>query len=221
MKIHTDPQRSDAWFKRRLGVPTASKFDRIITPQGKRSDQARKLMYELAYETISGKLTDRDLSNVPHVKFGIDNEPVAVKAFEQHTGLRTEDIGFITDDSETIGCSPDRVIVGRNEALEVKCPMGPTVCGYLIDGMLNAYRAQIQGQILIGGFTCVHFYAWSGELPPYYEIVTPDLEFLRSLQQYLSEFRTELIAGITHIRSLGSWPSNAPSVFPDESPPAA
>lgn len=221
MKIHTDPQRSDAWFKRRLGLPTASKFDMIITPQGKRSGQAKRLMYQLAYEAITEKLVERDLSGIPHVQHGIDNEPVAVRAFEDHTGLLTKEIGFITNDTETIGCSPDRIILGRHEALEIKCPTGPAHCGYLIDGLLDAYKAQIQGQILIGSFRCVHFFSWSPELMPYHTIVEPDPDFLFSLERYLSEFHAELTKGIAHIRALGSWPQNAPSVFPDEPDDAA
>lgn len=221
MKIHTDPQRSDAWFKRRLGLPTASKFDMIITPQGKRSGQAKRLMYQLAYETISEKLVERDLSSIAHVQHGIANEATAVAAFEQHTGLKTAEVGFLTNDTETIGCSPDRIIIGRHEALEIKCPTGPVMCGYLIDGLLDQYKAQLQGQILIGGFHRVHFYSWSPELPPYYEIVPPDPDFLAALERYLGEFHAELTRGVAHIRAMGSWPSNAPSVFPDEPDDAA
>lgn len=217
MKIHNDPQRSDAWYARRLGIPTASKFDKIITPQGKRSTSAKPLMYQLAYETISGKLIDRDLSGVARVQHGIISEPIAVEAFENHTGMQTAPVGFITDDSETIGCSPDRIITGRPfEALEIKCPEGYTHCGYLIDGLRDAYKAQIQGQILIGGFKIVHFFSWRPDLPPYYVPVKPDPEFLDNLIKYLAEFTSELAAGIAYIRTLGNWPSNVPSAFPDE-----
>lgn len=221
MKVHNDPQRSEAWHARRRGIPTASQFDRIILANGKRSGQAKKYMYELAYEQLTGKSTARDLSNVPHVRFGIDNEAKAVEAFEAHTGLKTREVGFLTNDTETIGCSPDRVIFGRYEALEIKCPTGPTQVGYLIDTMLDAYVAQLQGQILIGGFQAVHFFAWSPELPPYYKIVEPDPDFLALLERYLGEFHQELTRGVAHIRALGSWPSNAPSVFPDEPDDAA
>lgn len=216
MKIHNDPQRSEAWFSRRIGIPTASRFDRIITPQGKRSGQARKYMYELAYERISGKSAARDLSNVPHIAYGIANEARAVEAFEAHTGLATDPVGFITDDREAIGCSPDRVISNTRQALEIKCPTGPVMCGYLIDGVEESYRAQLQGQILIGGFDLVHFYAWSEELPPYYTKVVPDRSFIEALAQYLDEFNRELMLGVTHIRDLRGWPSN--SVFPEDDP---
>lgn len=224
MKIHNDPQRSEAWFSRRRGIPTASQFDRIITPQGKPSGQAKKYMYELAYERLCKTLVQKDLSNIAHVQHGIVHEADAVRDFEKVTGLRTAPIGFITDDRESMGCSPDRVIVDLDirwtAAVEIKCPTGPVHVGYLIDGLDN-YKAQIQGQMMIGGFQSIHFYSWHPELPPYYKIVTQDLEFQILLSKYLDEFNAELRRGVTYVRSLGHWPSNAPSVFPDDPDDAA
>lgn len=215
MRIHTVRQRSAEWHAIRAGIPTASNFDRIILSNGKRSGQARKYMHQLAYERIVQKPFQRDLSNIAHVQAGIDNEDRAIAVFETQTGLQTHPIGFITDDHGTMGCSPDRVLtVGA--ALEIKCPTGPVLCGYLIDGMEDAYKAQIQGQILIGGFRHVHFFAWHEALPPYYRVVPPDPEFLRLLAKYLGEFNAELTEGVTKIRQLGHWPSNTPSVFPDD-----
>lgn len=219
MKIHNIRQRSAEWHALRTGIPTASDFDRIITPQGKRSGQARKFMHQLAYEQIMEKPFERhSLAGVSHVQYGIVNEDRAVAAFERHTGLKTMPVGFITDDAISMGCSPDRLVLsGKDEALEVKCPTGPIMAGYLIDGLGDAYMAQIQGQMLIGGFTLIHFFAWSAELPAFYAKVEPDAAFQQALHQYLTEFNAELIAGVARIRSLGHWPRNAPSVFPDES----
>lgn len=217
MKIHNHPQRSDAWHRLRRGIPTASDFDRIITPQGKRSGQARTYMYQLAYERILNKDFKRpNLNAIAHINHGIISEPKAVQAFEQYTSFRTESVGFITNSEETVGCSPDRLIANRNEALEVKCPEGHTHVGYLIDGRRDAYEAQLQGQMLIGGFAYVHFFSWHEEFPPYYEIVQPNVPFQMALEQYLAEFDSELRRGVAHVRALGSWPRNAPSVFPEE-----
>lgn len=220
MKIHNIHQRSPEWFKLRCGIPTASEFDRIILPSGKRSGQARRYMHQLAYERVMGKRWERGVENIAHAQYGIVNEDRAAMAFEAHTGFKTATIGFITDDAETIGCSPDRILLD-NQALEIKCPTGPTQCGYLIDGIEDAYRAQIQGQILIGGFDVVHFFAWHEELPAYYVKVEPDDTFLRTLAQYLRDFNNELMRGVIAIRQYGHWPKNTPSVFPDEPDDAA
>ena len=218
MKIHNVSQRSADWHMLRSGIPTASSFDRIILANGKRSGQARKYMHQLAYERVTQTVFTRDLSNVAHVKAGIDNEALAVAAFEKVTGYHTHPIGFITDDARTMGCSPDRVLT-VGQALEIKCPTGPVHCGYLIDGIADAYKAQLQGQILIGGFQHIHFFAWNEELPHYYKIITPDPEFLGLLVKYLDEFNAELAQGVAHIKALGHWPSNAPSVFPEDDDP--
>lgn len=220
MKIHTDPQRSEAWHARRRGIPTASQFHRIILDSGRPSGSARTYMRELAYEKLLGKSVSRDLSNVVQVQHGIVSEPIAVAAFERRTGLKTGSVGFITDDRETMGCSPDRVINSCKSALEIKCPTGPVQCGYLMNGLDN-YKGQLQGQILIGGFQYVHFFAWSPELPSYHEIIEPDLPFLKLLAKYLADFVNELAVGVALIREMGHWPSNAPSAFPDEPDDAA
>lgn len=221
MKIHNIRQRSAEWFKLRCGIPTASNFDKIILPSGKRSGQARKYMYQLAYERVLNKLWERpNLENIAHVQYGIVNEDLAAADFEALTNIKTSPIGLITNDACTVGCSPDRLIIGANEALEIKCPTGPVMAGYLIDGLEDNYKAQLQGQILIGGFNVVHFYAWSEELPSYYVVIEPDNAFLRLLAQYLDEFNNELIKGVIAIRAYGRWP-NTPSVFPDEPDDAA
>lgn len=216
MKIHNDPQRSEAWFARRLGIPTASQFSRILLDSGRPSGASHTYMRELAYEKLIGKPAPRrDLSNVTQIQHGIVSEPIAVEAFEQHTGLRTGSVGFITDDKETMGCSPDRIILGANEALEIKCPGGPVQCGYLMHGLDN-YKAQLQGQILIGNFNLLHFFSWNPELPPFYTKVEPDLNYLKSLAKYLVDFVNELAIGVALIKQMGHWPSNTPSVFPEE-----
>lgn len=218
MKIHTDPQRSEAWHARRRGIPTASQFGRILLDSGRPSGASRTYMRELAYERLCNKSAARDLSNVAHIQHGIVSEPLAVAAFEEYTGLQTGPVGFITDDAETMGASPDRIIVGKREALEIKCPTGPVQCGYLMHGLDN-YKAQLQGQILLGNFQCVHFFAWSPELPAFYIKVEPDPVFSKLLVKYLAEFCAELDRGVAHIRAMGSWPRNAPSVFPEEDEP--
>lgn len=223
MKVHNDPQRSEAWFSRRRGIPTASQFHRVILSSGRPSGQARTYMRELAYERLMGKSTSRDLSNVAHIQHGIVSEPLAVAAFEQRTKLKTGPVGFITDDKETMGCSPDRIIVGHDrQALEIKCPTGPVQCGYLMHG-LEDYKAQIQGQILIGNFRRVHFFAWSNELPSYHEIIEPDRPFMQLLAKYLADFVNELMMGVELIKNMGCWPSDTPSAFPEpeDDPPTA
>lgn len=223
MKIHNIRQRSAEWHQRRRGIPTASNFDKIILPSGKRSGQARKYMHQLAYERVMDKDAPRpNLGAVTHIQYGIANEDRAVEAFERQTGHSTSPIGLITDDRESMGCSPDRIVLGgRSAALEIKCPTGPVQVGYLIDGLGDNYMAQLQGQILIGNFELVHFYSWSEELPPYYVQVEPDEPFQRLLAQYLDEFSRELMLGVTHIRALGHWPRNMSSVFPEDDPDEA
>lgn len=216
MRVYNEiRQRSPEWFALRRGIPTTSNFNRIILPNGKRSGQAKKYMHQLAYERLMNvNWEGNDLSNIAAVQRGISLEAKAVEVFQYRTGLETYPVGFITNDSGSVGCSPDRLIVHNNEALEVKVPTGPVMCGYLIDGIEDAYKAQLQGQILIGQFSRVHFFAYSDELPALYAVVEPDRGFLMLLNQYLVEFNQELLAGVQLIRDMGYWPIGIPSAFP-------
>ena len=54
MKTFDFEQYSDEWYKIRLGVPTASGFDKVLTADAKPSKQAKKCLYQLAGEFVCG-----------------------------------------------------------------------------------------------------------------------------------------------------------------------
>ena len=51
-------QGSEAWHQARLGIPTASQFDRIVTASGTASKQATGYLAELLAEHITGQTGD-------------------------------------------------------------------------------------------------------------------------------------------------------------------
>ena len=51
-------QGSEAWRRARMGVPTASAFDRILTPGGKPSKSAEGYKFELLGELMMGRPLD-------------------------------------------------------------------------------------------------------------------------------------------------------------------
>jgi len=209
MKEHVVEQRSDAWQRLRLGMPTASNFHRIISnTTGKKLAAARDYLCELVYEKTTGKFYRRDLSGIKAVQDGIRLEPDAVAAFEKITGLKTRPVGFITDNNVRIGCSPDRLVVGSNQAVEVKCPQGPKHILYTAFGLENNYRAQIQGQIMIGGYDGVHFVSYNEEFATYHQYVRPDQKFINDMGTYLTEFTIELIRVTDYMTRWGVFPKS-------------
>jgi hypothetical protein len=202
--IHQVEQDTEAWRTLRLGIPTASQFHRIITPQGKPSAQATAYRSQLIAERLFGQPFGKDLSRIEHVVAGKSNQPHAAAQFEALEGVQLQEVGFITSEDGRIGCSPDRLILGnRREAVEIKCPTIPVHVGYLLDGPGTDYRAQVQGQILIGGFEAVHFYAWNERCPAVHMIFRPDLPYLKLLAQALADFCAMLDADEARCRSLG------------------
>jgi len=203
---HQVEQGTEAWRRLRLGIPTASQFGRILTPQGKPSAQAVTYRNQLVAERLFGQPFGKDLSRIEHVVAGKANEPHAAAQFEALEGIKLQEVGFITTPNGRIGCSPDRLILGnRREAVEIKCPTIPVHVGYLLDGPSTDYKAQVQGQILIGGFEAVHFYSWNERCPAVHIVFRPDPPYLELLNRALAEFCDLLDAAEARCRSLGAF----------------
>jgi hypothetical protein len=205
MKYYPVEQGSGLWYQARLGIPTASNFDRIITPKGEPSKQAAAYRYRLVAERLLRESMDDEIGFVKWVRGGKENEPNAVALYEFMNERRLEPGGFCTSDDGRIGCSPDRLFPGHHEAIEIKCPAPWTLIGYHLDGLGDAYRAQVQGQILVGGFDAVHFFAYHSQMPPYHRVTLPDRGYLGLLSSYLDRFCDELDRDTERARALGPY----------------
>jgi hypothetical protein len=205
MIFHKLEQGSTAWYDARLGIPTASNFHKIITPKGEPSKQAIKYMYRLIAERLLRESQDDQLDFVRWVEHGRTNEPNAVALFEFTNELQLEPGGFVTTNDRRIGCSPDRMLNGGKEAVEIKCPAAFTQIGYLLDGPGEDYRAQVQGQLLVGEFKGVHFFTYHPQMPPFYQVHLPDMRFMGMLQSALSAFCDALDVCTERARALGAY----------------
>ncbi len=121
--------------------------------------------------------TRRDLSYIPAVQYGIENEPRAKEDYTEETGIPVQDCGlFISKEHSFIGATPDGIIVrnGIPGCLEIKCPysirfVDPNL--YLRNlrfigrnGKLlqtHNYYYQIQMQLYTTGYTFCDFVVWS------------------------------------------------------------
>jgi hypothetical protein len=213
MKIHHVAQGSLDWYRLRLGIPTASRFDKIITPTGKASAQATKYQYRLIAERLLRETMDDQIGNVRWIEHGKEEEPNAVAQFQLVNDVELVEVGFITTDDGRIGCSPDRLLKGHHEAVEIKCPAPWTQIGYLLDGPGADYRPQVQGQLLIGRFDLVHFYSYHRRMPPLHVETQPDILFQGLLHDALQRFLDELDERTERARSLGAY-----VVMPEHTP---
>lgn len=218
-EITSYPQGSVEWHRARIGRPTASQFHRIATPkEGKPSSQARRYQCDLIYERLFKRPWEKFIPGREPVavKEGIESEPWAAKQFTVETGLELQSVGHVLAKGGRYGGSPDRLIKGKNEVLEIKAPTAPVHIGYLLDGPDADYRSQVQGLLLVGGWERAHFYSYHAEIAAKHVVFERDAEFINKLAQLLEAFCDELDNAEKMVRELGVWPKNLPSVFPEE-----
>ena len=189
---HFCAQRSDEWHDRRRNVVcTASEAGDVMA-------RARFDPKPLLCKRIGQRLLSRSLdgSVTAAMQRGIDNEPDAVKQFSRITGLGVRQVGFITTDDERFGCSPDGLIIGEHEGLEIKCREVHHHVRHMLKGATDEYYAQLQMQCWVADLRAVHFYAYHPELPPGYERVLRDEGYIAKLVPALFDFAARFDAAL-------------------------
>lgn len=202
MKRHEVKQGDTDWLIARMGMPTASRFDDIMTPGGKLSASSTGYMHELLSELILGEPSQK--TRTSWMERGTEMEAEAVGFYELEAKCETEPIGFITNDEETIGASPDRMVVGANIGVEIKCHKPEVHVGLLMEHPIaDKHKVQIQGQILVCELECVDIVGYCPRMPTAIHRVYRDEEYLAKLARALSAFVDNLQAAIGYFREQG------------------
>lgn len=215
MEHHCD-QYSEEWALLRLGKPTASGFQHIVTATGipTRGATRDKYKYRLITERLLGQAMDDNYES-KWMRRGSELEDEALKAFVAYpkkamTITGAEKCGFFTSLNGRVGASPDGIIttihgVLKTDLIEIKCPAPYTHVGYLIDGLGTDYKAQVQGQLWITGAKRVHFWSWHPSMPPFYTVTARDEDYIGKLSAEVISFCDKLDDGEAHCRGLGSY----------------
>jgi hypothetical protein len=190
MKYHDVIQYSPEFWEIRKGIPTASCFDRILTPKkGELSSQADDYAAELIADIacLSPPFFTERSGHTEAMRNGINCEPEARRFYEFERGVTVTNGGFCLTDDGRFGASPDGLI-GDDGALELKCPLLKTQAKYLIGKTLpTEYKVQVHGQLLVTGRKWVDFLSYSPGLAPLLIRVTPDA-FTDKLSEALDQF---------------------------------
>lgn len=195
-------QRTKEWHKARLGIPTASNFRKIITAEGRPSKSATEYMCRLIGERIFERSMEERVTN-KWMAHGIATEDLAAQEFAAISNERLENVGFVTTPDGRLGCSPDRLIVSKNAALEIKCPAPWTHIEYLLYGPGTDYKQQVQGQMLVGGYDKVYFFSYFPGMPAAMFETERDDSFIVKLGAALALFCDNLDKGTKKFRELG------------------
>jgi hypothetical protein len=174
-------QGTEEWLAARLGKPSASNFGKLITVSGKPSTSAVGYINQLIAERLTMK--SEPFYQNDHMARGSELEPEAREAYEFITENTVTEHGFILDDSEEFGCSPDGIIEFFNSGIEIKCPAATTMVKYLRDpqALVKAYYQQIQGCLWITDSKWWDAFAYHPEMPHVLVRVERDEEFITKL----------------------------------------
>lgn len=192
MRIITDiEQGSEEWLSLRLGIPTASRFKDIVTPsKGDKSKSYTSYMYELIAERLTGEKPDSFKNE--WMERGNELEPMARASYEFLNDVIVKEVGFILNDDETIGVSPDGLI-GDNGGLEIKSPKSSTMVKYMLNECLPLeYKPQVMGCLWISEREWWDFIAYHPSMKMFTLRVYRDEEYISKMSNHINDFVDEL-----------------------------
>lgn len=192
MIIHDVAQGTQEWLQLRSGIPTASNFHKILTRSGKKSSQQENYMFLLLAEKMMGHPADEFKSEWMIRGTIMEEKALAFYMFQRD--VETFPIGFVTNNSGTIGASPDRGI-GEAGLLEIKAPNPAKHAAYLLrDGSpYDDYRVQVQGQLwVVEGRQWSDCLSFHPEMPEALSRTERDEAFIRLLSEAVQEFSYKL-----------------------------
>jgi len=190
MKTHDMEQGSPEWFAIRAGIPTASEFSKLITSTGAPSKSMEGYAYTKVCEKFAGGPVDAFQGNM-WTEAGKVDEAAAREQYAFVTGWDVTQIGFVTDDDVTCGCSPDSM-VNEDGMLELKRLKG----SLLVEAHLyyhkhkklpTSYVPQVQGQMMICERKWADVVFYNPLLPSLSIRVEPDLKVIAGLKAQIAE----------------------------------
>jgi hypothetical protein len=216
MIAHTEflPQTVE-WMQARAGIPTASEFDQLVTPEFKIRNGQMPLTYlakKVAERWLGGPLADFNSFDMDQ---GTILEQEAIPWYELEYGETIQRIPFITTDDGRVGCSPDGILA--DGGIEIKCPAVHTHVGYLLDGKLpKDYAVQVHGSMFVTGAKWWKFLAYRRRLPPLVLKIERDEAIQDVLKEALEEFCSRLDMAFARLVQMnGGPPDRRPISKPD------
>lgn len=201
--VLTDIQQGTAeWTAARLGIPTASGFDNIITSTGKASTQAAGYRLKLLAEHLTGQPTGPEQTD--WMLRGIEMEAEARRWYSLMTDADVTEVGIVyRDETRMVACSPDGLVADCG-GVEIKCPAPHTHVGYLLDGALpSKYVAQVQGSMYVTGRAWWDFVSYHPDIDPLLVRVHRDEAYIAALDKLVRAFVRDLLAARTELERRG------------------
>jgi len=199
-------QRTEEWFKARLGKVTASKVADVLakTKTGVSASRTNYLS-DLVVERLTGQQAEFYQNDA--MAWGTETEPQARMAYEAFKGVLVDEEGFIDHPSiSNFGCSPDG-LVGGDGLIEIKCPNSKTHIDTLLNGKApSKYIPQMMTQMAVTGRQWCDFVSFDPRLPEDLQLfvvrVNRDNDYIANLEKEVSAFLQEVDETVTKLKGL-------------------
>ena len=198
MRIHTFEQRSKEWEKVRVGKFTASNFHCLL---GNGYATISKILWRIAFEKLTGHLQQPKIWTAD-IQRGINMEPAARRAYEQITGNKVRQVGFIERDDWS-GASPDG-LPGVKKGLEIKCPSRENFLKYKKCTMVwPDHMTQMQFAMFCGDLETYDYVIYcAGEEPIIQRDIERDNDKILQIHQALENLKIEVLRHMKTIRDI-------------------
>lgn len=221
MKVHAHFQQKNGgdptseWQAIRTGCLTASEFKEFVDLYGKlrTGEMPKTYLAEKLFERWTGRQKPNNFFTVD-VNNGIIVEEKAAAFAALEYGLEIQHVGFVSNDTRTVGASPDGLIgfegllkdrptnlhkedcqaMSDYSGIEIKSPALTTHIKYLMDGKLpNDYYCQVQGSMFVTGCQTWHFLSYPlacylDGFPPLHLVIERDKKWQANFSESVGSF---------------------------------
>lgn len=159
-------QRSPEWFQARLGRATGSNAGKILAKvkSGEAADR-RNYRIQLILERLTGKVQESGFVSKA-MEVGIEREPMAIAAYEAHTGQLLEQTGFLSHNDLMAGASLDGHLGDFDTLISIKCRQPAAHYAFLRHGEIPASSmAQLRHEAWLTGCREHHYVSWNPDFP--------------------------------------------------------
>ncbi|MGO4676251.1 lambda exonuclease family protein [Bosea sp. 2YAB26] len=195
----TCDQGSEAWFRARMGIPTASEFPAIMAKgrAGGDSKTRQTYLYKLAGEIITGQPME-SFSN-GHMERGKTLEDEARSFYEFMTDTHCKTVGFVRNGRK--GASPDS-LVGTDGLVEIKTKLPHLLIETLLRGEFPPeHKAQCQGQLWVAEREWIDIAVYWPQMPIFVTRAFRDEAYIKELADAVDAFNAELDLTVARIRA--------------------
>ena len=199
-------QRTEEWFKQRLGKVTASAISNVIA-KTKTGVSASRETYstQLTLERLTGQ--QAEFYTNAAMEWGTATEPKARQAYEIYREVFVDEVGFITHPMiEMSGASPDG-LVGDDGLVEIKCPESKTQMETLLNQKVpTKYMPQMQWQMACTGRKWCDFVSFDPRMPEnlrlFVQRVERNDEYIVMLEQEVRDFLLDIDRKVEILRRI-------------------